>query len=284
MYRVRPVGGTSADDFYVYAYDAGIGSNGNGFVTEYRIVPGQQYEIISVGPSNDPSVAYSSLYVCFTPGTMIATPSGARAIETLGPGDLVRTIEGKFVPVLWSGQRELRLDDMAGHPESMPVRFEAGSLGDNLPEKALEVSPQHRIMLKSRIAERMFGQDEVLVPARFFVGLPGITRVRGIRPTLYIHLLVSGHQVLVANGAPAESLYVGKEARKMLGKTNWKAMRGALKVAPFVNGKPTMAPARPLVDGKKAKQFVARQVRNSKRGLIETAPAPARPALRLVVG
>jgi len=284
QYRVRPVGGTAADDFYVYHYDAGVSGNGFGFATDYRLVPGQQYEVMEEGPTNDPSVAYSSLYVCFTPGTMIATPSGARPIEKLGPGDLVRTIEGKYVPVLWSGKRELRLDDMAGKPECMPVRFEVGSLGDNLPEKPLEVSPQHRIMLKSRIAERMFGKDEVLVPARWFVGLPGVTRVKGIRPTQYIHLLVEGHQVLLANGAPAESLYVGKEARKMLGKTNWKAVRSRIKGAPFVNGKPTMAPARTLVDGKKAKQLVARQVRNSKRGLIERTEAPARPALRLVVG
>ncbi|WP_375175237.1 Hint domain-containing protein [Pseudooceanicola sp.] len=243
QYRVRPVGGTAADDFYIYHYDAGVSGNGFGFATEYRLVPGQQYQIMEEGPTNDPSVAYSSLYVCFTPGTMIATPSGARPIEKLGPGDLVRTIEGTCVPVLWVGNRELRLDDMAGHPEVMPVRFEVGSLGENLPERPLEVSPQHRIMLKSRVAERMFGEEEVLVPAHWFVGLPGITRVRGIRPTEYIHLLVEGHQVLLANGAPAESLYVGKKAR----------------------------------------QLVARQVRNSKRGLIELSPRPERPALRLVV-
>lgn len=283
MYRVRPVGGTSADDFYIYHYDAGVSGNGFGFATEYRLVPGQQYQIMEEGPSNDPSVAYSSLYVCFTPGTMIATPSGARPIETLGPGDLVRTEEGGYVPVLWTGRRELRLDDMVGNPECMPIRFEVGSLGENLPEKPLEVSPQHRIMLKSRIAERMFGEEEVLVPARWFAGLPGVTRVKGVRPTEYIHLLVDGHQVLVANGAPAESLYVGKEARSMLGKANWKAVRDKLKVAPFVNGKPTMEPARMLVDGKKAKKLVSRLVRNSNRGLIERS-VPKRPNLRLVVG
>lgn len=285
MYRVRPVGGTAADDFYIYHYDAGISGNGQGFVTEYRIVPGQQYQIMQEGPSNDPSVAYSSLYVCFTPGTMIATPSGARPVETLGPGDLVRTIEGTFVPVLWNGSRELRLDDMVGNPETMPVRFEAGSLGENLPEKPLEVSPQHRIMLKSRIAERMFGAEEVLVPARWFVGLPGVTRVTGIRPTEYIHLLVEGHQVLLANGAPAESLYVGKEARDMLGKGNWKALRSKLKGAPFVNGKPTMDPARTLIDGKKARRLVERLVRNGRRNLIEPAvEAPKKAKLRLVIG
>ena len=214
---------------------------------------------------------------------MIATPSGARAIEDLRPGDLVRTIDGTFVPVLWTGNRELRLDDMVGNPGSMPVRIEAGALGDNLPSKRLEVSPQHRIMLKSRIAERMFGEEEVLVPAQFFVGLPGISRVRGVHPTEYLHLLVEGHQVLIANGAPAESLYVGKEARSMLGKANWKAMKANLRCAPFVNGKPTMEPARKLVDGQKARRLVSRLVRNSKRGLIE-APVKQGSHLRLVVG
>lgn len=285
QYRVRPVGGTAADDFYVYHYDAGISLDGQGFVTEYRLVPGQQYQIMQEGPTNDPSVAYSSLYVCFTPGTMIATPSGARSIETLAPGDLVRTLDDSFVPVIWTGRRELRLDDVVGHPDGMPIRFDVGSLGQNLPEKPLEVSPQHRIMLKSRIAERMFGENEVLVPANCFVGLPGVTQVRGIRPTEYIHLLVEGHQVLFANGAPAESLYVGKEARKMLGKNNWKRLRRTLKQAPFEQGKPTMEPARMMVDGRKARNLVARLVRNANRDLVEVSVRRVgQPKLQLVVG
>jgi hypothetical protein len=285
QYRIRPVGGTAADDFFIYHYDAGISLDGQGFVTEFRLVPGQQYQVMEEGPTNDPSVAYSSLYVCFTPGTMIATPSGTRAIETLKPGDLVRTLDDSFVPVLWTGQRELRLDDVMGHPEGMPIRFDIGSLGQNLPDNPLEVSPQHRIMLKSRIAERMFGESEVLVPAYCFVGLPGVTQVRGLRPTEYIHLLVEGHQVLLANGAPAESLYVGKEARKMLGKDNWKRLRSTLKQAPFERGKPTMEPARLLVDGRRAHNLVARLVRNSKRDLVEVAAGkPGKHKLRLVVG
>lgn len=284
MYRVRPVGGTAADEFYIYVYDAHTSTSATGFVTEYRIVPGQQYEIMSVGPSNDPSVAYSSLYVCFTPGTMIGTPSGARPVETLVPGDLVRTVDDKFVPVRWVGQRDLRLADMVDQPDSMPIRIEAGALGENLPEKALEVSPQHRLMIKSRIAERMFGEEEVLVPAHFFVGLPGVTRVRGIRPTQYLHLLVEGHQVLLANGAPAESLYVGKEARSMLGKTNWRDMKSKLRTAPFHNGKPTMEPARLMVSGQKARRLVARLVRNAGRNMIEPVAACNGSHLRLVVG
>lgn len=284
MYRIRPVGGTAADDFYIYVYDADTGSSATGFVTDYRIVPGQQYQVMQAGLSNDPSVAYSSLYVCFTPGTMIATPSGARPVEALAPGDLVRTVDGTFVPVRWSGSRELRLDDIVGNPETMPIRIEAGALGRNLPEKTLEVSPQHRLLVKSRIAERMFGEEEVLVPAHFFIGLPGVSRVRGIRPTQYIHLLVEGHQVLIANGAPAESLYVGKEARSMLGKANWKGVRQAMGKAPFVSGKPTMEPARMLIDGKKAKRLIARLVRNSGRDILEN-PAPRRGGhLHLVSG
>jgi len=279
MYRVRPVGGTAADDFYIYAYDADTGSRASGFVSEHRLVPGQQYQIIEEGPSNDPSVAYSSLYVCFTPGTMIATPSGERAIETLEKGDLVRTIDGAFVPVRWIGGRELRLDDLMAHPENRPIRIDTGALGPDLPAKPLEVSPQHRIMLRSKIAERMFGEAEVLVPAHYFIGLPGVDRVRGIQPTKYIHLLVEGHQVVVANGTPAESLYVGKEARKMLGKDNWRAVKNSLNYAPFQQGKPTMPPARPMIDGKDAKRLVNRHVRNHGRNLVD---APERPKLRVV--
>ncbi|WP_407492263.1 Hint domain-containing protein [Pseudooceanicola sp. MF1-13] len=274
MYRVRPVGGTAADDFYIYAYDADTGSRASGFVTEHRLVPGQQYQIIEEGPTNDPSIAYSSLYVCFTPGTRIATPSGDRAIETLEPGDVVRTVEGSYVPVRWIGGRELRLDDLMAQPENRPIRIAQGALVPNLPDQPLEVSPHHRIMLRSKIAERMFGEAEVLVPAHYFIGLPGVDRVRGLNPTKYIHLLVEGHQVLIANGTPAESLYVGKEARKMLGKANWRAVKSALNYAPFQQGKPTTPPARLMVDGKDARRLVNRHVRNHGRCLVERATAP----------
>lgn len=281
IYVVRPVGGAASDDFYIYAYEMGIGPGADGFVSEHRLVPGQQYQIMSEGPTNDPSVAYSSLYVCFTPGTLIETPAGERAIETLTRGDLVRTIEGSYVPVRWIASRELRFDDLMAHPENRPVRIEAGALGPNLPAKALEVSPQHRIMLRSKIAERMFGEAEVLVPVQYFIGLPGVDRVRGIRPTQYIHLLVEGHQVLTANGTPTESLFVGIEARKMLGRANWQALKSALNCAPFHKGKPTMKPARKLVDGKEARKLVNRHIRNRRLDLV-AVPEQGRPHLSVV--
>ena len=41
--------------------------------------------------------------VCFLEGTLIATPTGPRAVETLQQGDLVVTADGQMLPVLWRG-------------------------------------------------------------------------------------------------------------------------------------------------------------------------------------
>lgn len=43
--------------------------------------------------------------VCFAKGTLIDTPAGPRAIETLVPGDPVCTEEGGALPVLWISDR-----------------------------------------------------------------------------------------------------------------------------------------------------------------------------------
>jgi hypothetical protein len=42
--------------------------------------------------------------ICFVTGTRIATPGGARPVETLAPGDLVMTRDHGAQPLLWTGR------------------------------------------------------------------------------------------------------------------------------------------------------------------------------------
>lgn len=146
-------------------------------------------------------------HVCFARGTLIATPRGQRRIEDLRPGDKVTTLDNGAQQILWMGSKTV-----LGVGASAPLVIQPGVL-DN--ERALAVSPQHRIMIRSAQAEIHFGQPEVWVPAKSLIGGAGI-RVQNQREVTYYHLLLSGHEVLIAERQPAESLFLGDMARSVL--------------------------------------------------------------------
>lgn len=137
---------------------------------------------------------------CFTAGTLIETPQGPRRIETLQPGDLVITRDNGAQPLRWIGQRQV-----PGTGENAPIRFQAGAIGNT---RALEVSPQHRMLIEGWRAELYFGQDEVLVAAKHLVNGDTICRA----PTAevhYIHLLFDRHEIIQAEGVASESFHPG---------------------------------------------------------------------------
>lgn len=148
--------------------------------------------------------------VCFRAGTLIATTEGERPIETLKPGDRVLDWEGCPEEILWIGGRRMTL--AMGLARSffrwLPVRVAAGALGNGLPRRDLWISQQHRLMICSPIAELMFGTSEVLASAKSFVG-DHVTIEATCREVEYWHLLCPRHTILQAEGAPAESLFLG---------------------------------------------------------------------------
>jgi hypothetical protein len=73
------------------------------------------------------------------------------------------------------------------------------------------------MLVRSRIAERMFGVPDVLVPAIKLTALPGIYVDETLEDITYLHLLFDHHEILLAEGAPSESLLTGPEALKAVG-------------------------------------------------------------------
>ncbi len=141
---------------------------------------------------------------CFTPGARIATPGGEVAVEALAVGDPVTTRDNGAQPIRWIGRATRPVT-----PALMPVRIARGALGCGLPRADLVVSPQHRMLLASRIAERLTGRREVLLPARKLLGLPGIAIADPGARVTYLHLLLDRHEIIFAEGAPTESLLTG---------------------------------------------------------------------------
>lgn len=149
----------------------------------------------------DPANEYS--YVCFVAGTRIAVPGGGVPVEDLKPSDLVLALDHGPQPLRWIGKRTI-----GGRYGMAPVTFAPETLGNARP---LSVSPQHRILSESWQTELLFGHDQVLLPARAFVGQPGVTQDPVDRVT-YVHLLFDRHEIVLADDVSCESLLLGEMA------------------------------------------------------------------------
>jgi len=203
---------------------------------------------------------------CFLRGTMIDTPDGPRAIEDLQIGDLVMTRDHGAQPIRWIGGRPVSTDTLAAHPKLRPIRIACGALGVNMPARDLLVSPQHRMLVSSRIAQRMTGEDEVLVPAIRLVGMTGITIAEDLDQVEYFHMLFDRHEVVYSNGAPSESLFTGPMALRSLAP---EAIEEIFTLFPELRQPDHQpVPARQLVQGRIARKLVERHQQNQ-RALLE---------------
>lgn len=156
--------------------------------------------------------------VCCCAGTMIRRADGSEiAVEKLNVGDRIETLDNGAQSIRWVGRRSLSVPTMLQYPNLRPILIPAGALSPGIPEADLYVSPQHRILVRSRIAHRMFGVDEILVAAKKLVGVNGIRVDHTAWKATYLHVLLDRHNILLANGAPCESLFLGPQCRQSLG-------------------------------------------------------------------
>ena len=150
--------------------------------------------------------------ICFTPGTRILTPEGARLIEDLRPGDLIQTKDNGAEEILWRGSRRMTGARLYAMPHLRPIRFRAGALGQGRPEDDLLVSPQHRMLVRGAAAAALFNADEVLVAAEDLVNDHSVMVDLIAREVTYIHLLLDRHNVIFANGLETESFHPSNTA------------------------------------------------------------------------
>ncbi|NUB44775.1 Hint domain-containing protein [Fertoebacter nigrum] len=148
-----------------------------------------------------------SMLVCFTAGTLIDTADGPRAVESLTVGDLIWTQDAGLQPLRWIGLREVSVAEQQADARLRPVVFAPGSLGRELPERRMMVSPQHRICMGDWRTELYFGQPEVLIPAHALVNGGTVRVADGLSPVTYVHFLLDGHQIVRSDGALTESFF-----------------------------------------------------------------------------
>ncbi|KGJ07057.1 hemolysin [Paracoccus versutus] len=195
-------------------------------------------------------------------GSRIMAATGEIAIENLKIGDLVLTKGHGMQPVRWIGSRKLSTTELSAMPRLRPIRITAGALGAGTPSTDLLVSPQHRVLVRSKIAQKMFGTSEVLVAAKQLVLLKGFDIAEDVREVEYFHMLFDRHEVVISNGAETESLYTGPEALKAVGKA---ALEEIFTIFPEL-ADPTHVPqpARLLPSGRQARKMGLRHLQNSR--------------------
>lgn len=241
------------------------------FANDFVIDDGDEIYLASPYINGLGNVPHEDLFVCYLSGTEIETAAGAVKVEELRKGDLVRTGDG-FEPVRWVGRRRFAGREIESSPHLAPIRISAGALGDGAPAKDLHVSPQHRILVRSRIAHRMFDAEEILIPAKALLALEGVKQIHDFDEIEYVHFMFDRHELVYANGAPSESLYPGPQALKAVGD---EARHELLEIFPALANpahdrlKP---PARPLAQTGRARKLVFRHVRN-RRPILDRATA-----------
>ncbi|PVH30443.1 Hint domain-containing protein [Pararhodobacter oceanensis] len=192
--------------------------------------------------------------ICFTPGTMIDTLRGKRAVEDLVPGDKVLTRDNGYQPLAWVGRRDLSAAELATCPQAAPIRIAAGALGAGLPEEDLLVSPRHRMLVTGARAELMFGEREVLVTAADLLALPGVTQ-EALGDVSYIHVMCERHEIIRAEGSWSESFQPSEAVLNALEDSTRAELLGLF---PALAAGAGFAAARPVLNGAEARElFVA---------------------------
>jgi hypothetical protein len=147
---------------------------------------------------------------CYAKGTLISTINGEMPIEQLRVGDLVRVIvrlptdlgaivETPCKPIQWIGYRHIRFADLDQHSSSWsyPVLLKASSLGPNRPHTDLMVSPFHGFFIN--------GMKNDMTWAITLMNQSTIISVQDLEEITYFHIGFDEHEMLIANGVPAES-------------------------------------------------------------------------------
>jgi len=140
------------------------------------------------------------LCVSFAAGTRITLADGRQeAVEALALGRRILTRDHGAQPLRWLGKATLKAVGALA-----PVVVAAGALGN---ARDLIVSPHHRLFLYRR--DRSAGQAtaEVLVQAKHLVDGARVFRREGGYVDYY-SLVFDRHEIVYAEGIPAESLMV----------------------------------------------------------------------------
>jgi hypothetical protein len=190
---------TDLDQTYVYEIsdqlDATTPSPDESFTAILTASPDENIRGISFAPTEGSP--------CYCPGTLILTERGEVPVETLAIGDKLMTKAAILRPIKWIGRRSYGGRFVMGRTDILPICIKAGALDDNVPRRDLWVSPHHALYLEG-----------VLIEAKDLVNEVSIVQAERVDRVEYFHVELESHDVIMAEGALAES-FIDDDSRGM---------------------------------------------------------------------
>jgi len=147
-------------------------------------------------------------------------------VETLQIGDLVLTEDGRSVPVKWLGEQRVKNWMFTGSDKAS-VCITKGALGEGLPHADLFVSADHGMVL-----------DGLIINASALVNHTTIRFVpmAEMPPEFtYYHVETEAHDVILANGAAAETFIDYADRQDFDKYAEYEALFGADRLIPEMN-------------------------------------------------
>jgi hypothetical protein len=145
--------------------------------------------------------------VCFLIGTLIRMADGSQVpIQELRIGDCIATSKGPL-PIKWIAKRTVwkQRASRSEYKKALPVRIQAGSLGDGIPRNDLLVSRCHGMWIDGRVVNAKFLENGVNIDQVSGAEYPDYIQ--------YLHLEFEDEVLVEANGALACS-YVNLNNRR----------------------------------------------------------------------
>ncbi|GAA5618861.1 Hint domain-containing protein [Brucella anthropi] len=140
---------------------------------------------------------------CLLKGTLIETPNGPVAVETLSVGDLVTTACGETRPVKWVGWQSCRKGGTQWNESVMPIRVKRYAIDSKTPQRDLYLSPNHALLI-----------DGVLIRAKDLVNGQSIARVSMDTTIDYYNIVLDSHDAVLAEGAAVETYLMRGDSYK----------------------------------------------------------------------
>ena len=138
--------------------------------------------------------------MCFLCGTLIMTPAGEISVESLKIGDFVKTVHGKALAIKWIGRHLYKRNGASWPADVVSIRIARHAIDEQTPRRDLYVSPGHALLV-----------DGVLIRAKDLVnGISIVPALPDNREMIeYYHILLDTHEAILAEGAAAESFFLG---------------------------------------------------------------------------
>ena len=246
----KAIGGGGNDVFYTNAdgdvIDGGTGTDTVRFAgarNDYTVTKASNGETFVVNKStgaadrltNVENLEFDAQPVCFTTGTRIAILRSGRMtelpVEALAVGDVAVTAQGQACTIRWIGHRTIGAEKGCIAAHQWPVRIRAGAFGRDdegraVPARDLSLSPGHPVLIDGGPAR----PDGVLVPISCLINGTSVAR-QPVSTVTYWHVELDRHDILLAEGLPAESYLDGGD-RAFFGQASDHALHNPDFVAP----------------------------------------------------